>query len=198
MPEEFYREGVTTTMGTVVEYTPDQTMSKVKDFADAALQAVTSEMVTETATKLVKMVEFADDVIQPETLELLKVLPDVSKSLEHALLEVKKLEENGTLNTLFQVLSMIQSMKSALTGPMVTDLMDKAVKGVEVADEMLQKGSLDLVDGMVTAFQEAKYDRQEQEPMSMFQLLRTLSDKETRQGMSLLLAFVQKLPKQIL
>jgi uncharacterized protein YjgD (DUF1641 family) len=185
-------------MGTVVEYTPDQTMTKMKDFTNAALQAVTSEMVTETASKLVKMVEFADDVIQPETLELLKVLPDVSKSLEHALLEVKKLEENGTLNTLFQIVSMIQSMKSALTGPMVSDMMEKAVKGVEIADEMLQKGSLDLVDGMVTAFQEAKNERQEKEPMSLFQLIRSLSAKETREGMSLLLTFVQKLPKQII
>jgi uncharacterized protein YjgD (DUF1641 family) len=197
MLEESYREGMIC-MGTVVEYTPNQTMTKMKDFTNAALQAVTSEMVTETASKLVKMVEFADDVIQPETLELLKVLPDVSKSLEHALLEVKKLEENGTLNTLFQMVSMIQSMKSALTGPMVSDMMEKAVKGVEIADEMLQKGSLDLVDGMVTAFQEAKNERQEKEPMSLFQLIRSLSTKETREGMSLLLTFVQKLPKQII
>jgi uncharacterized protein YjgD (DUF1641 family) len=197
MQEESYREGMIC-MGTVVEYSPDETMSKMKDFTNAALQAVTNEMVTETASKLVKMVEFADDVIQPETLELLKVLPDVSKSLEHALLEIRKIEENGTLNTLFQVVSMVQSMKSALTGPMVSDMMENAVKGVEIADEMLQKGSLELVGGMVTAFQEAKNERQGQEPMSMFQLLRSLSTKETREGISLLLTFVQKLPKQIL
>lgn len=182
-------------MGTIIEQIPDQTSSKVKDFAGAALQAVTNEMVTDIAAKLVGMIEMADDVIQPETLELLKVLPDVSKNLEHILMEVKRLEENGTLTTLFQLVEMIQSMKSALTGEMVTDLMDKAVKGVEIADDMIQKGSLELVEEMVDAFQEAKLERKEKEPLTIFQLARSIANKDTRKGLSLLLTFVQKLTK---
>ncbi|MCL6573558.1 MAG: hypothetical protein K6T88_18045 [Bacillus sp. (in: Bacteria)] len=182
-------------METFVQQTPDQTVSKMKGFSDAALQAVTGDMVTEIAAKLVKAVEIIDDVIQPETLELLRVLPEVSKSLEHILLEVKKLEEKGTLTTLFEAAEMIQSMKSALTGSMVTDLMEKAVKGVVIADDMLQIGT-GIADDMAIAFHSAKEERKGKKPMSIYRLIRSLSDKKTREVLSLVVTFLQKMPNK--
>ncbi len=172
------------------------TKNKIVDFTDAALQAVTNEMVTDIAAKVVTMIEIADDVIQPETIELLKALPEASKSLEKVLLEIKRLEENGTLTTVFHIVEMIRSLKSGLTGEMITGLMEKSFRGAEIADEMIQKGALDIVEEMLDAFQMAKQERQGKRPMTAFQLVRSLSNEETRDGISLLLTFVKILPKK--
>ncbi len=175
----------------------NETMMKLQGFIEAAMQAVTAEMVNDIAVKVVSMIELADDVVQPETLSLLRKLPEVSESLERTLDEVKKIEENGTLNMLLQLSEMVGSMKQSMTGPMISDMMEKAIIGVEFADDLVQKGSLELVDGMITAFDKAKQDQLGKDPLSVFQIIQSLSDRQTREGISLLLSFVKHLPKEI-
>lgn len=175
----------------------NETMMKLQGFIEAAMQAVTADMVNDIAVKVVSMIELADDVVQPETLSLLRKLPEVSESLERTLDEVKKIEENGTLNTLLQLSEMVGSMKQSMTGPMISDMMEKAIIGVEFADDLVQKGSLELVDGMITAFDKAKQDQLGKDPLSVFQIIQSLSDRQTREGISLLLSFVKHLPKEI-
>lgn len=184
-------------MAVVTNEESNATMEKIQGFIEAAMQAVTAEMVNDIAVKVVSMIEVADDVIQPETLDLMRKLPDVSKSLENTLDEVKKLEESGTLDTLFRLSEMINTMKASMTGPMITDMVEKAIGGVELADDLVQKGAIDLVDGMITAFDIAQEKREGQEALTLFQMMRSMSDPETREGISLLLAFVKELPKSL-
>lgn len=175
----------------------NETMDKLQGFIEAAMQAVTADMVNDIAVKVVSMIEFADDVVQPETLDLLRKLPDVSKNLENTLDKVKVIEENGTLETLFHLMEMIGTMKNSMTGPMISDMVEKGIQGAEFADDLIQKGALHLVDGMVTAFDKAEEERKGKEPLSTFQMVRALSDKETREGISLLLSFVKHLPTEL-
>lgn len=170
---------------------------KLTDFAGAALQAVTGEMVTDIASKTVKMVEMADDLLQPETIDLLMTLPQVSKSLESTLLEVKRLEESGVLSSLIQIADLISSLKGAMTGSMVNDMAEKAISAVEIADTFVQKGTIELAEGMIGAFENAQLDQKGKEPMSILQLSKALLNKETRKGLSLLVSFIQHLPHEL-
>lgn len=79
---------------------------KLVGFTNAAMSAVTGEMVSTIAETGVKMVEMADDILQPETLSLLKTLPEVAESLERTLMEVKRMEETGVLKSLMQLADM--------------------------------------------------------------------------------------------
>lgn len=170
---------------------------KIKGFADAALKGITGEMVSSMAEKGVKMVEMADDILQPETLSLLKTLPQVAENLERTLLEVKRLEESGVLKSIIQLADLVSSMKQGMTGPMVTDIVEKAVKGVEIADSMMQLGALDLVEGMLTAFHKAQLDTQGKEPLTTMQLAKAITQKETREGMTLMISLLKALPKEL-
>ncbi|WP_442598278.1 DUF1641 domain-containing protein [Neobacillus sp. D3-1R] len=170
---------------------------KIKDFADAALKGITGEMVSNMAEKGVKMVEMADDILQPETLSLLKALPEVAESLERTLLEVKRLEESGVLKSLLQLADLVSSMKQGMTGPMVTDMVEKAVKGVEIADTMVQLGALDLVEGMLTAFHKAQQETQGKEPLTSMQLMKAVTQKDTREALTLMMSFLKTLPKEL-
>ncbi|WP_210366927.1 DUF1641 domain-containing protein [Bacillus sp. REN3] len=170
---------------------------KLVSFTDAAMNGVTGEMVSAIAEKGVKMVEMADDILQPETLSLLKALPETAESLERTLLEVKRLEETGVLKSLIQLADLAASMKQGMTGPMITDMVEKAIKGVELADTFVQLGAIDLVEGMLTAFHNAQLETKEKEPLSSMQLMKAVRQKETREGMTLMIAFLKNLPKEL-
>jgi len=170
---------------------------KLVGFTDAAMNAVTNEMVSTIAETGVKMIEMADDLLQPETLSLLKALPDVAENLERTLKEIKRLEETGVLKSLIQLADMVAAMKGAMTGPMVTDMVEKAIKGVELADSFVQLGAIDLVEGMLTAFNNAQEDTKDKDPLSSMQLMKAVTQKETREGMTLMISFLQNLPKQL-
>ena len=170
---------------------------KLVGFTDAAMNGMTGEMVSSMAEKGVKMIEMADDILQPETLSLLKALPEVAENLQRTLMEVKRLEETGVLKSLIQLADLIASMKQGMTGPMVTDMMEKAVKGVELADSFVQLGAIDLVEGMLTAFHNAQQETSGKDPLSSMQLMKAVSQKETREGMTLMISFLKALPKEL-
>ena len=184
-------------MATETPQAQQKEQHKLVSFTDAAVNAVTGEMVSTIAETGVKMVEMAYDILQPETLSLLKTLPEVAENLERTLMEVKRMEETGVLKSLLQLADMAAAMKGAMTGPMVTDMAEKAIKGVELADSFVQLGAIDLVDGMLTAFHNAQEETKDKEPLSSMQLMKAVTQKETREGMTLMISFLQHLPKQL-
>lgn len=184
-------------MATETPQAQQKEQHKLVGFTDAAMNAVTGEMVSTIAETGVKMVEMADDILQPETLSLLKTLPEVAENLERTLMEVKRMEETGVLKSLMQLADMAAAMKGAMTGPMVTDMAEKAIKGVELADSFVQLGAIDLVVGMLTAFHNAQEEIKDKEPLSSMQLIKAVTQKETREGMTLMISFLQNLPKQL-
>lgn len=175
---------------------PAQENSKtdqLKSFTEAAMASITGEMVQEMAEKAVKGVELADEILQPETIELLRYLPEVSKNLERILGEVKRLEETGVLSSLLDLAQFVVSAKKAITGDMLLDLTEKAVSGIELADSFVQKGTIDIADQFLTAYKEAKEERQGKKPYTTMQLLKQMRQPETLEGLSFLITFVQKL-----
>ncbi|WP_070121039.1 DUF1641 domain-containing protein [Bacillus marinisedimentorum] len=173
-------------------------LEDTKEFASVALNSLTNEMVTDLAGKAVQAVELMDDILQPETISLMKKLPEVSKSLEGTLATVQRLEESGTLQTLSEMGEMVATMKASMTTPMITDMVEKAIGGVEMADEIVQHGSLELVQGMSKAFAEARHDRETADkPMTTMQMVKMMKDPEVREGLSLFLTFVKHLPGEL-
>jgi uncharacterized protein YjgD (DUF1641 family) len=163
---------------------------------EAVLQSITEEMVKQLVEKGVAAVELLDDILQPETLALLRRLPDASDNLSKLLEEVRRLEESGALKTLAEMVEVLAQLKSAWTGPMVVDAMDKAGKAIEAADVLVQKGVPELVDGILTAFESACKERREaEEPLSLFQIFRAMSDPEVREGIRFLLSFAKALSR---
>ena len=185
-------------MTTEMEQQPKGNMDPVKELINAALQAMTPEMVTDMVVKAVKSMEIADEVIQPETLSLLRKLPEVSESLERTLTDVKRLEENGTLKSLLLMGEMASSMKNAMTGLMISESVEKVVQGAELADSFIQKGVIELADGMVSAFDYAIQQRSKAEkPMTLMQMARMMTDSDVREGLSLLLTFLKAMPGEL-
>jgi uncharacterized protein YjgD (DUF1641 family) len=167
-------------------------LDKLKSFTESVMPSITGDMIQEMAEKAVKGVELADEVLQPETLDLLRSLPEVSKNLERILGEVKKLEETGVLSSLFEIAQFAASAKKAITGDMILDMTEKAVSGIELADSFMQKGTIDIADQVLTAFDEAKTERTGKKPFTKMQLLKQMNKPETLEGFSFLITFLQK------
>lgn len=165
---------------------------KLKSFTESAMSAVTGDMIQEMAEKAIKGVELADEILQPETIELLRSLPEVSKNLERILGEVKRLEETGVFSTLFDLSQFAASAKKAITGDMILDMTEKAVSGIELADSFMQKGTIDIADQVLTAYEEAKEERKGKKPFTKMQLLKQMNKPETLEGFSFLITFIQK------
>lgn len=174
-----------------------QPLEKLKGFTEAVMPSFTGDMVQDMAEKAIKGVELADEILQPETLDLLRVLPEVSKNLERTLLEVKRLEESGVFSTLFDLAQFVSYAKSAMTGDMVLDMTEKAIAGVELADTFVQKGTIDLATQAVTAFDEAKKERTGKKPFTKMQLWKQVNQPETMEGISFLITFLQKFSKEM-
>ncbi|XJZ27986.1 hypothetical protein ACF5W4_04060 [Bacillota bacterium Lsc_1132] len=174
-----------------------QAMEKIQSFTESVMPSFTGDMVQDIAEKAVKGIELADEILQPETLELLRVLPEVSKNLERTLLEIKRLEEGGVFSTLFDLAQLVSNAKNALTGDMIFDMTEKAIAGIELADNFVQKGTIDLANQALTAFEEAKTESKEKKSMTKLQLWKQLNQRETMEAMSFFLTFLQKFSKEM-
>lgn len=171
-------------------------LDKLKSFTESVLPSLTGDMVQDMAEKAVKGVELADEVLQPETLELLRSLPKVSKNLENILTEVKNLEESGVFTTLFALAQFASSAKKALTGDMILDITEKAVSAVEMADSFVQKGTIDIADQLLTAYQETEKERKGAKPYTKWEILKQMKKPETMEGLSFFVTFIQKFAKK--
>lgn len=172
-------------------------LDKLKGFTEAVIPSFSGDMVQDIAEKAVKGMELSDEILQPDTIELLRTLPEVSKNLQRLLLEIKRLEESGVLSSLLDLVQLVSSAKNALTGEMIIDLSEKAVAGVELADSIIQKDTIDLLTQALTAFEQAKTVRKDSKPTSKMQLLRQMNQQDTLEGLSFMLTFLQKFSIQM-
>ncbi|RSK29039.1 DUF1641 domain-containing protein [Bacillus sp. HMF5848] len=168
------------------------TMEYAKELIEVAIQSMTKEMVDEITKKAIASVELIDDIAQPETIELLKKLPDVSESLSRSLDEIKKLEQTGSLQTLIEVAEMIAAAKVSMTSTMVLDIVEKAIAGVELADDLTQKGAIPLATNMIASFTEAMDEYEDKQPLSLLQLAKSMKDPNVRKGLSILVSFLKR------
>jgi uncharacterized protein YjgD (DUF1641 family) len=172
-------------------------LDKLKSFTNSVLPSFTGDMIQDMAEKAIKGVELADEILQPETLELLRFLPEISKNLERVLADVKRLEETGVLSSLFDIAQFAANAKKAVTGDMILDMTEKAISGVELADSLIQKGTIDIANQALTAFEEAKEERKGKKPYTKMQLLKQLNQPETLEGFSFFMTFIQKFSKEM-
>lgn len=172
-------------------------LDKLKSFTESVLPSFTGDMVQEIAQKAVKGIELSDEILQLETLDLLRSLPEVSKNLERILGELKRLEETGVFTNLFDFAQLASNAKKALTGEMILDMTEKALLGVELADSFVQKGAIDIANQVLTAYEKAKTERDGQKPFTKMQLLKQMNKPETMEGFSFLITFIQKFSKEM-
>ncbi|MGG5253506.1 hypothetical protein ACQYAD_08420 [Neobacillus sp. SM06] len=184
-------------MALTVPKQEQQAIEKIQSFTESVMPSFTGDMVQDIAEKAVKGIELADEILQPETLELLRVLPEVSKNLERTLSEFKKLEESGALSTLFDLAQLVSSAKDAMTSHMVFDLAEKAFAGVELADSFVQKGTFDLANQALAAFEQAKKENELKKSITKLQLWKQLNHPETLKSISFFLTFLQKFSKEM-
>ncbi len=184
-------------MALTVPKQEQQAIEKMQSFTESVVPSFTSDMVQDIAEKAVKGIEFADEIMQPETLELLRVLPEVSKSLERTLREFKQLEESGVFSILFDFAQLVSSAKAAMTSDMVFDLAEKAISAVELADSIVQKGALDLANDALYGFEQAKTESRTKKSITKLQLLKQLNHPETLKALSFFLIFLQKFSREM-
>ncbi|MBA4603362.1 DUF1641 domain-containing protein [Thermoactinomyces mirandus] len=177
---------------------PEMNAKEGKELISVALDSMTDEMVVELARKAVSAIELLDDILQPETISLLRKLPETGKSLENTLDMLQTLEQTDTLKTLIELGEMASSLKASITNTMVTDLTEKAISGIELADDLLQQGGLEMVQGMTNAFAKAEQNMKstDQAP-SLRQIVHSLKDPEVRKGLGLMIAFLKLLPSEL-
>ena len=173
-------------------------MKMKPEWGEAVLQSLTPEMVAELTAKLVSALELVDEILKPEVQSLIRQLSDAGESLSRVLIEMERLEESGALKNLAEISELLSRMRSSLTGPMVADMAEKGVKIIESADILAQLNAPERVKDMLAAFESARKERREADgPLSLFQMLRALSEPEVREGISLFLAFAKALPKEL-
>ncbi|MGA8941622.1 MAG: hypothetical protein WB502_02750 [Thermoactinomyces sp.] len=185
-------------MGTLATNTRERPTEESKELLSAAMNSLTNEMVVELAQKAVSAIELLDDILQPETISLLRKLPESSKSLENTLDLIEKLEQTGTLETLAELGEVASSLKASMTNTMVTDLAEKAVAGVELADEILQQNGLEMIKGISNAFSKARQEINALENVPpLRQMIHDLKDPEVLKGMGLMITFLKYLPSEL-
>ncbi|GAA5345144.1 helical membrane plugin domain-containing protein [Planifilum fimeticola] len=166
------------------------------DEEEDALRSMTLEMVGRLAERGAVALELLDDILQPETLSLLRRLPEASDSLYRVLDLVQRLEESGALSSLAELAELLARLRSTWTGPMAADAAEKAGKAVEAADDLVQKGFPELAHGILTAVESAREElRGAGDSPSLFRLLRSMSDPEVREGIRFMLSFAKALSK---
>lgn len=164
------------------------------DREEDALRSMTAEMVGRLAEKGGVALELLDDILQPETQALLRRLSGASDSLCRLLDLVQRLEESGVLKTLAEMAELLDRIKWAWTGSMAAA--ERAGKAIEAADDLVQKGYPELVDGVLTAVESAREElRDTGGSPSLFRLLKTMRDPEVREGIYFLLSFAKALSK---
>lgn len=167
-----------------------------RDRAEDVLKSITPEMVEGLVERGAAALELLDDILQPETLTLLRRLPEASDSLHRVLDLVQRLEESGALSALAEMVEVLTWLKSSGTGPMAAAAAVKAGKAVEAADDLVQRGFPELAHGILTAVESARGElREADDSPSLIQLLRTLSDPEVREGIRFMLSFAKALSK---
>src|SRR5690606_39334114 len=104
-----------------------------------------------------------------------------STTLFRSLLDlVQRLEESGVLKTLAEMAELLDRIKWAWTGSMAAAAAERAGKAIEAADDLVQKGYPELVDGVLTAVESAREElRDTGGSPSLFRLLKT-DRKSTR------------------
>jgi uncharacterized protein YjgD (DUF1641 family) len=166
------------------------------DREEDALRSMTAEMVGRLAEKGGVALELLDDILQPETQALLRRLSGASDSLCRLLDLVQRLEESGVLKTLAEMAELLDRIKWAWTGSMAAAAAERAGKAIEAADDLVQKGYPELVDGVLTAVESAREElRDTGGSSSLFRLLKTMRDPEVREGIYFLLSFAKALSK---
>lgn len=189
------------TSETQVRTNPDERktrLEQVPGLLDVAANSFTQDMITDLSEKAVKAVELLDDLMQPEVLSLIQKIPAVSGSLERLLTQVQKLEESGTLATLIELANFVSIAKSSMTGPMISDTMERAITGLEMLDDMAQKGIFDLAKGMVDSLDQAKQDETKMDqPLGIFKIAGMMKDPDVRRGLTLLMLFLKNWGKTL-
>ena len=166
------------------------------DREEDALRSMTAEMVGRLAEKGGVALELLDDILQPETQALLRRLSGASDSLCRLLDLVQRLEESGVLKTLAEMAELLDRIKWAWTGSVAAAAAERAGKAIEAADDLVQKGYPELVDGVLTAVESAREElRDTGGSPSLFRLLKTMRDPEVREGIYFLLSFAKALSK---
>ncbi|HJV18107.1 MAG TPA: hypothetical protein VJ546_12175 [Bacillales bacterium] len=184
-------------MTLIVPKQEEQQLEKLKSFTESVLPSFTGDMVQDMAEKAVKGIELADELLQPELLDLLRVLPEVSENLARTLVEIKKLEESGVFSFLFDLAQLVSNAKKALTGDMIFDMTEKVIAGVELADSFIQRGTIDIANQVFNAYENAKADREGKKPLTKMQLFKLMNQPETLDSLSFLLIFAQKFSNEM-
>lgn len=189
------------TSETQVRTNPDERktrLEQVPGLLDVAANSFTQDMITDLSEKAVKAVELLDDLMQPEVLSLIQKIPAVSGSLERLLTQVQKLEESGTLATLIELANFVSIAKSSMTGPMISDTVERAITGLEMLDDMAQKGIFDLAKVMVDSLDQAKQDETKMDqPLGILKIAGMMKDPDVRRGLTLLMLFLKNWGKTL-
>lgn len=167
-------------------------LEQIPILVDVASSSLTQEMILDMTERAVKAMEMLDDLMQPEVMALIQKLPSLTGLMDRLLDQVKKLEEHGTLSTLIELGNFASIARASMTGPMVTDTMERAIAGMEMLDDMAQKGIFELANGMVDALDRANAEQaQMDQPYGTFKIAGMMKDPDVRRGLTLLMLFLR-------
>lgn len=177
-------------------------LEKLEGLLDAAIDSATPSVVQRVAATGAQLMEIADILNTPETLELLREVAGISRSLTELLKELEKIQASGVLSTLFELSGLIKTAKDSMTASVATGTLATGVRAFAVVDEMVQLEG----DKFLSAFLRAAYESKaaieaegfpRDKPVTLRDLAHLLKDREIRKSIWLLLKVMQKLPKHL-
>lgn len=172
---------------------PDRSR-EILDLLSAGMDSLEPSVIQNLVGNLVRLGEIADEFSRPEMRALLREVAGAGSSLKGLIVELKELQETGTINALVELGSTLQAMKDSLTPGVVVGVLQQVVNALALLDRIQTLRGDRLLEGIVAALQEAVGENKDKSPRGLLSILRQLNNPEARKGLSIFASFLQKLP----
>lgn len=173
--------------------------SQLNGLLEAAFDSVTPTVVQKIVASGTRLIEMADRVSQPETIELLQEMTRASESLTEMLRELEKMQESGALSALVEISGVIKTARDSITASVAARTLATGVKGLTLIDEMFQFEGDKLLSAVLRAVYESKQEIEaagdpREKTITLRDLGHLLKDHEIQKSIWLMLKLMQKLP----
>jgi len=162
----------------------DSDIKELVGFVTAVREALSDKMVERLTTTVGGGVEFLDRLNDEETREAFMSL----------ISNITAMHKSGAMDTLFEIVSLLHAMKSAMTDNMLERLFTQVEK---TADTITNEETLKLIENTRDSLKAASANSQNEKPSGgLWSTMNLLSKPRSRQSLSFLLAFSKELEKR--
>lgn len=169
-----------------------------RNLAQALVDSVTPQMVNRLTENIEQIAKVGELLNNPEMLQLMEKLTDITSSLNLLLDTLKQLHEQGTLEQLSHMVGVLDGLINSITPGILSRMVDIGLQLVEVGDFLLTSGLHSRLPFVIHAIDAAIIEAQDKAGKGkqlggIIGLLRALKQPEIQEGLQILLKGIRGL-----